>query len=91
MAEAYDYIYTVCTFLGFLMVVIPLPWHLQGLSIAVLTGVPFLTTYDTAWNASTCLFMFWTSLCCLNYSINSIVWRNDYVNRAPVWCDICEF
>lgn len=33
--------------------------------------------------------MVWTALGCLNQFINSIVWANDAINYAPVWCDIC--
>ncbi|KAF5354498.1 hypothetical protein D9758_012401 [Tetrapyrgos nigripes] len=41
-----------------------------------------------AWNTGTCLYMIWTGLACLNLGINSVVWNNDAINRAPVWCDI---
>lgn len=58
--------------LGFLLVLVPLPWHLE------------------AWNSGTCYYMMWTALACLNQFVNSIVWSNDALNRAPVWCDICE-
>ncbi|KAF5342954.1 hypothetical protein D9758_014948 [Tetrapyrgos nigripes] len=40
------------------------------------------------WNTGTCLYMVWTGLACLNLGINSVVWNNDAINRAPVWCDI---
>ena len=32
--------------------------------------------------------MIWTGLACLNQFINSIVWRGNAINWAPVWCDI---
>ncbi|THU83830.1 pheromone receptor Rcb3 B45 [Dendrothele bispora CBS 962.96] len=41
-----------------------------------------------AWNSGTCFFIFWTSLACLNQFVNSIVWHNNALNPAPVWCDI---
>ncbi|CAK5271732.1 unnamed protein product [Mycena citricolor] len=63
-------LYPVFAFIGFVIVLIPLPWHLQ------------------AWNAGTCLFMFWTALACLNNFINSIIWRDNVIDWAPVWCDI---
>lgn len=59
--------------LGFLLALVPLPWHLE------------------AWNSGTCYYMMWTALACLNQFVNSIVWSDDAVNRAPIWCDICEF
>lgn len=57
--------------LGFVLVLVPLPWHLE------------------AWNSGTCYYMVWTALACLNSFVNSIVWADDAVNRAPIWCDIC--
>lgn len=32
--------------------------------------------------------MIWTAVACLNQFVNSVVWSNDAINRAPVWCDI---
>jgi pheromone a factor receptor len=34
--------------------------------------------------------MIWTGLGCLLQGINSIVWNKNMINRAPVYCDICE-
>ncbi|KAF5342938.1 hypothetical protein D9758_014952 [Tetrapyrgos nigripes] len=62
--------FPILAFIGFILVLIPLPWHIQ------------------AWNSGTSLFMIWTALGCLNFFINAIVWRNDAIDRAPVWCDI---
>ncbi|KAL1753925.1 fungal pheromone STE3G-protein-coupled receptor [Schizophyllum commune] len=39
-------------------------------------------------NSGTCFFMFWTSLACLNYGVNAVVWHGNAINSAPVWCDI---
>ncbi|KAG1750490.1 pheromone A receptor-domain-containing protein [Suillus paluster] len=41
-----------------------------------------------AWNSGTCYYMIWTAISCLNQFINSIVWHNNAINWAPVWCDI---
>ncbi|KAG6839154.1 pheromone B alpha 3 receptor, partial [Blastosporella zonata] len=62
--------FSIFSFIGFILVLIPLPWHLQ------------------AWNSGTCLFMIWTAIGCLNAFINSIVWHNNAIDWAPVWCDI---
>ncbi|KAG1793536.1 GPCR fungal pheromone mating factor [Suillus plorans] len=32
--------------------------------------------------------MIWAALSCLNQFINSIVWHNNAINWAPIWCDI---
>lgn len=66
-----DYpLYPIFAFLGFVVALIPLPWHLQ------------------AWNSGTCYYMIWATLSCLNQFINSIVWHNNAINWAPIWCDI---
>ena len=59
-------------FLSFILVLIPLPWHLQ------------------AWNTGTVMYMIWTAIACLNQFVNGVVWRDNAINYAPVWCDICE-
>ncbi|KAJ3973664.1 pheromone receptor [Lentinula raphanica] len=41
-----------------------------------------------AWNSGTCYFMLWASLACLNQFVNSIIWKGNVINSAPVWCDI---
>lgn len=63
-------LFPIFAFLGFIVVLIPLPWHLQ------------------AWNAGTCMYIVWTALACLLQFVNSVVWRNNALNVAPVWCDI---
>jgi len=45
---------------------------------------------NVARNTGTCLFMIWTGLGCLLQCINSIVWNKNMINRAPVYCDICN-
>jgi len=41
-----------------------------------------------AWNTVCVLFLAWIGLSCLFLGINSIIWNNNTVNWAPVWCDI---
>nr|AER51017.1 pheromone receptor [Lentinula edodes]AGL07755.1 pheromone receptor [Lentinula edodes] len=66
-----DYpLFPIFAFFGFVLPLIPLPWHLQ------------------AWNSGTCYFMLWASLACLNQFVNSIIWKGNVINSAPVWCDI---
>jgi hypothetical protein len=43
-----------------------------------------------AWNAGTCMYMFWASTACLVEFVNAIVWRNTAMNFTPIWCDIGE-
>ncbi|KAJ7223586.1 pheromone A receptor-domain-containing protein [Mycena pura] len=63
-------LFPIIAFVGSVLVLVPLPWHLQ------------------AQNSGTCFYVLWSFLATLNQFINSIVWANDTVNRAPVWCDI---
>nr|AGG68690.2 putative pheromone receptor [Flammulina velutipes] len=41
-----------------------------------------------AWNVGTCALMLWAGLACLNYFINAILWNDNFLNVAPIWCDI---
>lgn len=63
-------VFPIFVFLGFFLVLVPLPWHMQ------------------AWNAGTCMYITWTALACLVQFVNSVVWRNNVLDVAPVWCDI---
>lgn len=63
-------LFPIFAFTGFIVVLIPLPWHLQ------------------AWNSGTCMYIAWTALTCLLHFVNSVVWHNNALNVAPVWCDI---
>ena len=42
-----------------------------------------------AWNAGTCIYMFWAGFASLIQFVNSVVWHGNMENVAPVWCDIC--
>ncbi|KAJ7921878.1 fungal pheromone STE3G-protein-coupled receptor, partial [Mycena leptocephala] len=70
MSDVLYPLFSVFTFLGFVLVLIPLPWHFR------------------TWNSGTCFYIMWSALACLNQFVNSVVWANDSINRAPVWCDI---
>lgn len=72
MADPTYPLFPILAFVGFILVLVPLPWHLK------------------AYNAGTCLFILWTALACLNQFVNAVVWHNNALNPAPVWCDICE-
>ncbi|KAJ6468598.1 putative fungal pheromone GPCR, STE3-type [Mycena vulgaris] len=70
MLDALYPLFSIFAFLGFFLVLVPLPWHLQ------------------AWNSGTCFYMMWAALACLNQFVNSIAWKDDVLNKAPIWCDI---
>ncbi|KAJ3967512.1 pheromone receptor [Lentinula raphanica] len=53
----------------------------------ILCAIP-LSWHLQAWNSGTCAFMIWTGLACLITGINSIIWVDNALNVAPVWCDI---
>jgi pheromone a factor receptor len=84
-------VYTTFSFLGFIMCIIPLPWHLKGQELhSFHLVVKGLFYFFPAWNAGTCLYMFWTGIGCLIFFVNSIVWHGNAFNPAPIWCDICK-
>lgn len=87
MAAPPNWIFSTLAFIGFLMCMIPLPWHLEGKFILIKHHAR--SDLLSAWNTGTCLYMIWTGLACLNQFINSVVWNSDTINKAPVWCDIC--
>ncbi|PPQ64993.1 hypothetical protein CVT26_015702 [Gymnopilus dilepis] len=53
----------------------------------VLVCIPFPWHLE-AWNTGTCLYMAWTALGLLTLFINSVIWADNAINYAPVWCDI---
>jgi len=53
----------------------------------VFCAIPFYWHLE-AWNTGTCLYMAWTGIGCLMACINSIVWNNNMIIRAPIYCDI---
>lgn len=58
-----------------------------ALSCSVLVSIPFWWHLE-AWNTGTCLFMAWAGLGCFIGGVNSIIWNDNVMNVAPVWCDI---
>ena len=80
-------LYTVFSFIGFVMCFIPLYWHLEGMCVVIARSLRIIM-YCTAWNVATCLYMIWIGLGCLIQCINSIVWNNNMTDKAPVYCDI---
>ncbi|KAF5321186.1 hypothetical protein D9619_001396 [Psilocybe cf. subviscida] len=53
----------------------------------ILVCIPFPWHLE-AWNTGTCLYMFWTALGLLSLFINSVIWADNAIDWAPVWCDI---
>lgn len=82
-----NYVFSIFAFIGFLLAIIPLPWHLEGTLLPLITVV-FRLTFSIAWNVGTCLFMVWIAAGCLIQFVNSIIWNGNTINHAPVWCDI---
>ncbi|KAH9911223.1 fungal pheromone STE3G-protein-coupled receptor [Fomitopsis serialis] len=63
-------LFPIFAFCGFVLAIVPLPWHLEAL------------------NSATCYYMIWASLACLNKFVNSLVWANNALDSAPIWCDV---
>ncbi|KAH9943341.1 STE3-domain-containing protein [Epithele typhae] len=58
------------SFIAFVLVTIPVYWHLE------------------AWNIGCLLYIFWMGTQNLINFINLVVWRDNAIDWAPVWCDI---
>ncbi|KAH9916395.1 STE3-domain-containing protein [Epithele typhae] len=56
--------------LAFILICIPLYWHLE------------------AWNVGCVLYIFWMGTQNLIQFIDKVVWRDNAINVAPVYCDI---
>jgi hypothetical protein len=89
VADVPNYIVSALSFIGFILVMIPFPWHWKS-AYGQCLSVCIVANQMTASNRGTCFYMVWTALGCLNQFINSVVWNKSTVNKAPVWCDICE-
>jgi pheromone a factor receptor len=90
MAYYPNAVYSVFSFLGFVVVIIPLRWHLEGTLncyAAILFHVMLLVL---AWNVGTCLYILWTALGCISGFVNSIIYKNTAQNIAPIWCYISK-
>ncbi|KAI0060055.1 STE3-like pheromone receptor [Artomyces pyxidatus] len=55
----------------------------------IISLVP-ISWHFQAWNAGTCLYMFWVSVACLVQFVDSVVWHGTLNNHAPIWCDIAS-
>ncbi|TFK87793.1 putative fungal pheromoneG-protein-coupled receptor [Polyporus arcularius HHB13444] len=53
----------------------------------ILISVP-LYWHLEAWNVGCVLYIFWMGGECLIQFINMMIWRDNAINVAPVWCDI---
>ncbi|KAH8092655.1 STE3-domain-containing protein [Cristinia sonorae] len=69
-------------------------WHAEAGVIAGFSLLSFILCYIPlawhfeAWNVGCVLYIFWIGTGCLFQFINYIVWFDNAVNVAPVWCDI---
>ena len=66
----------------------------EDVAFPVVTGIAIvlvLLPFPWHWNArnyGTLLYIAWTFVGSVMYFVNSIVWRGNLGNPAPVWCDI---
>ncbi|TDL26936.1 STE3-domain-containing protein [Rickenella mellea] len=50
--------------------------------------LPFSWLSNWKNNTGILMYMFWLSLACLNLFVNSLIWHDNSIDKAPVWCDI---
>nr|VWO99365.1 Pheromone receptor CPRa1p [Ganoderma boninense] len=53
----------------------------------VLISIPLYWHWQ-AWNVGCILYIFWVGGQCLFQGINMLIWKDNVINSAPVWCDI---
>jgi pheromone a factor receptor len=79
-------VYTVFSFIGTALSVFPFYWHLQGKP--QFTNGLNIRVYVTAWNTGTRMYMIQAALGgCLSF-INSILWRGNVLDKAPIYFDV---
>ncbi|KDQ50581.1 hypothetical protein JAAARDRAFT_580088 [Jaapia argillacea MUCL 33604] len=68
----------------------PPDWLFSAFSFSafILASLPLFWQIKASGNVGACSLAIWSAVGYLNSFINSIIWRNNTVNWAPVWCDI---
>lgn len=61
-----------------------------NLLCSVLVLVPLSPSSFQTWNIGVFMFPIWVSIECLVFGVNTILWRDNVRDIAPVWCDISE-
>ena len=85
-------VFTIFAFISFSLCLIKLPKQLHGKLVRTSRISLFNTIYSAwSWNIVCVFFLAWVGLESLFLGINSIIWNNNTINWAPVWCDICRF
>ena len=51
----------------------------------------YLPLQIRARNIGLSFFILWVSALCIAYGANTVVWRDNALNSAPIWCEICVF
>lgn len=59
--------------------------------IGTVLGLVPLPWMLQSWNVGASAFAVWTSLSCFDLFINTIIWRDNVRNVAPVFCDVCKY
>ncbi|KAI1790868.1 putative fungal pheromoneG-protein-coupled receptor [Ganoderma leucocontextum] len=71
-----------------------LSWYSQVDIIAAFSFLGFILIsipiywHCVAWNVGCVLYIFWVGGQCLFHTINVLVWKDNVINSAPMWCDI---
>ena len=82
---------SVMSLWSFLLLLIPLTWHIRSMWYrSVRFNEPKMLTFVVAWNIGYLLASFWLGWMCLITFINSMIWRGNVTNLAPVFCDISK-
>ena len=52
--------------------------------------LPLFTSIRQRQNVGVMIYAAWVAIRCLTVGVNTIVWKDNYDIRIPVWCDISE-
>ena len=58
--------------------------------VSVILALLPIPSHWRAKNISILALVFWLNLGNSNNFINRLVWNDNALNKAPVWCDICK-
>ena len=84
---AENYAFIVCSFLGFMMTLLPFPWHWSSEHHRDYF-ITFRLNFYKEFNTGICFYRAWIATACLIGFIDAILWNKTTVDRAPAWCAI---
>ena len=73
-------------FVTFILVLVPLPWHLQGVCL-VIVKYRRIANAHIAWNSGVCIYIGWVAVGSIILYVDAVVWNGNIGDPMPAWCD----